>query len=80
MREPLDPKQEKLMFQCTPILSRRFDLALHLASGLHREQRRKGTSIPYIAHLMAVCAIVLENGGDEEPGPEQGEYRITIQT
>jgi len=26
---------------------------------------RKGTDIPYIAHLLAVSAIVLENGGDE---------------
>jgi (p)ppGpp synthase/HD superfamily hydrolase len=27
---------------------------------------RKGTRIPYIAHLLSVCALVLEDGGDEE--------------
>jgi (p)ppGpp synthase/HD superfamily hydrolase len=29
-------------------------------------QLRKGTSIPYLSHLMAVSALVLEHGGDEE--------------
>ena len=46
-------------------LSFRFDQALSFASCLHREQKRKGTSIPYISHLIAVGGIVLENGGDE---------------
>jgi (p)ppGpp synthase/HD superfamily hydrolase len=55
---------ETSMPEHTPFLSHRFDLALHLASGLHRTQCRKGTSIPYISHLMAVCAMVLEHGGD----------------
>ena len=50
----------------TPFLTRRFDLALQFASGLHFEQRRKGTEIPYIAHLLAVCSFVLEAGGDED--------------
>ena len=49
-----------------PFLSRRFDLALQLASGLHHDQCRKGSSIPYIAHLLNVCALVLEAGGDED--------------
>lgn len=48
------------------MLTERFDDALSFASRLHREQCRKGTSIPYISHLMAVSAIVLENGGDED--------------
>jgi len=47
-------------------LSWRFDLALQLALGLHRKQVRKGTAIPYIVHLMAVCSLVLEAGGDED--------------
>ena len=47
------------------ILSVRFDQALAFAASLHREQTRKGTSIPYISHLLAVCGIVLEHGGDE---------------
>lgn len=50
----------------TPLLSWRFDLALQLALGLHRQQVRKGTSIPYISHLLAVCSLVLEAGGDED--------------
>ena len=33
----------------------------------HHGQMRKGTSIPYVSHLFAVAAIVLENGGDEDP-------------
>jgi len=49
-----------------PFLTRRFDLAFHLASGLHHAQRRKGTEVPYIAHLMSVAALVLEAGGDED--------------
>lgn len=47
-------------------LTSRFDQALQLASELHHRQRRKGTSIPYIAHLLGVCALVLEAGGDED--------------
>src|SRR5258708_5920146 len=42
-----------------PFLTRRFDLALQFASGLHHHQARKGGTIPYIAHLMSVCALVL---------------------
>lgn len=50
----------------TTFLTYRFDLALHLASGLHHSQCRKGTSVPYISHLMSVAALVLENGGSED--------------
>jgi (p)ppGpp synthase/HD superfamily hydrolase len=48
------------------ILSPRFDQALQYASELHRRQARKGTTIPYIAHLMSVTALVLEDGGSED--------------
>jgi len=48
------------------VLTHRFDLALQLASGLHRNQCRKGTSVPYISHLMSVTALVLDNGGSED--------------
>lgn len=47
-------------------LSARFGEALEYAFNLHNHQVRKGTGIPYISHLMAVAAIVLENGGDED--------------
>lgn len=40
--------------------------AAALAFRLHADQRRKGTSIPYLSHLMAVSALVLEHGGDQE--------------
>ena len=40
--------------------------AAALAFTLHATQRRKGTSIPCIAHLMSVSALVLEHGGDED--------------
>jgi (p)ppGpp synthase/HD superfamily hydrolase len=42
------------------MLGKKFDEALQLASDLHRDQKRKETPIPYIAHLMAVSGIVLE--------------------
>lgn len=48
------------------MLSPRFDSALAYASDAHRRQRRKGTDTPYVAHLLAVCAVVLEHGGDED--------------
>lgn len=47
-------------------LTSRFDAALSLASYLHNGQFRKGTDIPYISHLLAVAAIVLEHGGSED--------------
>jgi (p)ppGpp synthase/HD superfamily hydrolase len=50
----------------SPFLTWRFDTALQFASGLHHQQPRKGVPIPYIAHLMSVCALVLEAGGDED--------------
>ncbi len=40
--------------------------AVAFAFALHAEQCRKGTAIPYIAHLMSVAALVLEHGGDED--------------
>jgi (p)ppGpp synthase/HD superfamily hydrolase len=48
------------------MLTERFDDALSYASRLHRAQRRKGTDIPYVSHLMAVAALVLEHGGSED--------------
>ena len=50
----------------TSFLTWRFDPALRFASGLHHAQARKGVPIPFIAHLMSVCALVLEAGGDED--------------
>ncbi len=47
-------------------LTRRFDEALVYAAHLHEGTFRKGTSIPYVSHLLAVCARVLEDGGTED--------------
>lgn len=49
-----------------PLLSERFDAALHYASEHHRRQLRKGSEVPYVAHLLAVAAIALEMGGSED--------------
>jgi (p)ppGpp synthase/HD superfamily hydrolase len=49
----------------TGMLTKRFDDAFSYASDLHRDQTRKGTSIPYISHLMAVSSLVIAHGGDE---------------
>ena len=50
------------------ILSDRFDDAFLFASDLHRGQSRKTTGVPYLTHLMAVAALVIEHGGSEEEG------------
>ena len=48
------------------VLTDRFDRALLYATHVHGGQVRKGTSTPYVAHLLAVAATVLEYCGDEE--------------
>ncbi len=48
------------------MLTDRFSLALTEAEQLHRRQLRKGTSVPYVSHLLSVAALVLEHGGDED--------------
>jgi (p)ppGpp synthase/HD superfamily hydrolase len=48
------------------MLTDRFDEAFQYAHRLHRDQKRKGTSIPYISHLLTVAALVIEHGGDED--------------
>ena len=44
----------------------RFAEAFKFAAYEHRKQLRKGTTIPYISHLMSVSALIWENGGDED--------------
>ncbi|HET9326238.1 MAG TPA: HD domain-containing protein [Candidatus Eisenbacteria bacterium] len=48
------------------LLTSRFDDALALAVQLHRHDLRKGKTTPYVTHLLYVCALVLEDGGDED--------------
>src|ERR671932_156876 len=64
----------------------KFEKALLYAARLHRDQTRKGTYTPYIPHLLAVAAIVGENGGTEDevvaallhdaPEDQGGEERL----
>ncbi len=53
-------------FTDTPLLTPRFDDALHYAIAHHARQLRKGTPVPYAAHLLAVASLVLEMHGDED--------------
>jgi (p)ppGpp synthase/HD superfamily hydrolase len=48
------------------VLTSRFSEAVRWASHLHADQARKGTNIAYVSHLLAVAALVLEDGGTEE--------------
>src|SRR5262245_32993825 len=48
------------------VLSARFEQALVYASVVHAGQRRKGTEIPYLAHLLGAASIALEYGADED--------------
>ncbi|HEU5382686.1 MAG TPA: HD domain-containing protein [Ktedonobacteraceae bacterium] len=47
-------------------LSTRFEEALIFATRLHSQQKRKGSGIPYISHLLSVAALVFEYGGNED--------------
>lgn len=50
-----------------PLLTERFGYALQCAATWHRYQVRKGdTPVPYVSHLLAVCSLVLEAGGNED--------------
>jgi (p)ppGpp synthase/HD superfamily hydrolase len=49
-----------------PKLTERFEAALVYAHQLHRHQTRKVNCTPYIAHLLSVTALVLEDGGSED--------------
>lgn len=47
-------------------LTLRFEDALAFAARKHRNQKRKGTKIPYVAHLLGVASIGLLYGADED--------------
>ena len=47
-------------------LTERYADAVAYAATAHAAQHRKGTEIPYFAHLLAVSGSVLEAGGDED--------------
>jgi GTP pyrophosphokinase len=41
-------------------------MALAYASALHQNDVRKLSGVPYVTHLLGVCATVLGNGGSED--------------
>ncbi len=47
-------------------LTQRFVDALAYAVEVHNAQARKGTTVPYVSHVLAVCSLVLEDGGGED--------------
>jgi (p)ppGpp synthase/HD superfamily hydrolase len=47
-------------------LGRRFERALGYAARIHTKQFRKGTSRPYVGHLLGVASLVITHGGDED--------------
>jgi (p)ppGpp synthase/HD superfamily hydrolase len=49
-----------------PVLGTRFVEALGLAIDLHSQQARKGSTVPYIGHLLGVCGLVIDAGGSED--------------
>ena len=49
-----------------PTLGPRFQDALLFAVRVHDGELRKGPEIPYVSHLLSVCALVLEDDGDED--------------
>ena len=50
----------------TSCLTARFTKALVYATKLHAGQCRKGTSIPYISHLLGVASLAFEYGPDQK--------------
>ena len=44
----------------------RLSEALAYAVETHASQGRKGSGTPYIAHLLAVCGLVIDDGGSED--------------
>ncbi|HWR52712.1 MAG TPA: HD domain-containing protein [Bryobacteraceae bacterium] len=48
------------------MLSERFEDALVFAHHLHRNQKRKTTGVPYVAHLLGAASLVIDDGGTED--------------
>lgn len=57
---PIPPPGEPWLY------SERLLRALDAAARMHAAQRRKGTDIPYLTHLLGTCAIAYEYGADED--------------
>src|SRR5579863_7054735 len=60
------PRLKSLSRRGNVPLGPRFERALVYAARAHARQFRKGTTRPYIVHLLGVTATVLTHGGDED--------------
>ena len=49
-----------------PRLSARFTEAIEMARRVHDGDAIKGTTTPYMTHLLDVCSLTLRHGGDED--------------
>lgn len=49
-----------------PLHSERLIDALGVAARLHATQRRKGSDVPYLSHLLGTCSIALDHGAGED--------------
>src|ERR1700724_4394064 len=56
----------KTMSLKAPKLGLGLQRAFRYAAEKHAGQTRKQSAVPYLSHLMAVAALVLEAGGDED--------------
>src|SRR5664280_2166682 len=65
-RRPADAMRTMPLPKGEWLYSLRFLDALEVAAVVFATTRRKKTRIPYVAHLLGVCAIVLEHGGSED--------------
>jgi HD domain len=63
---PHADQQDVGMTVAVPDLGQRFRAAVTFAVEVHGAQRRSGTGIPYLAHVLVVCGLVIEDGGDED--------------
>jgi (p)ppGpp synthase/HD superfamily hydrolase len=48
------------------VYSERLIRAIDVAAQIHAAQLRKGTTIPYLSHLLGACSIVMEYGATED--------------
>jgi (p)ppGpp synthase/HD superfamily hydrolase len=55
------PRRRALMME----LSSRFEEALVFTTRLHSSRPRKGTDVPYVAHLLSVAGIAMDHGATE---------------
>lgn len=51
--------------QTTIMLGPKFEQALMFANRVHARQQRKESGAPYLAHVLGVTSLVLEDGGSE---------------